>query len=116
MADKNSDKSLIKELTAEVTALKAGRDMLCDEIEKLKETETRFFMRIVHDLGSPLIAMGAALSYVLEKKFGELTAEQEKYIGIAKKNVDELYRLVSELPDSYKIKMGKATGSEPKAK
>jgi signal transduction histidine kinase len=78
--------------------------------EKLKETmkmKSEFISMVSHELRTPLTAIKEGIALVVDGLAGEINAEQKELLGISKKNVDRLARLINDVLDFQKIKFGK---------
>jgi PAS domain S-box-containing protein len=78
--------------------------------EKLKETmkmKSEFTSTVSHELRTPLTAIKEGIAPVLDGLFGEINEEQKELLGIAKKNVDRLTRLINDVLDFQKLDAGK---------
>ena len=87
------------------------------EITERKKTETAlreavkaksaFTSMVSHELRTPLSALKESVSQVLEDMLGTLTEDQRKLLEIAKRNVDRLARLITEVLDFQTLETGK---------
>ena len=78
--------------------------------EALKETlemKSRFISTVSHELRTPLVAMKEGIAIVLDEVAGKLNGKQKKFLGIAKRNVDRLEVLISDVLDFKKIEAGR---------
>ena len=78
--------------------------------EKLKETmkmKSEFTSTVSHELRTPLTAIKEGIALVLDGLAGDINEEQEELLGIAKKNVDRLARLINDVLDFQKLDSGK---------
>lgn len=77
--------------------------------EALKETmemKSQFISTVSHELRTPLAAMKEGIAIVLDEVAGKLNGKQKKFLGIAKRNVDRLEVLISDVLDFQKIEAG----------
>ncbi|MBI4715558.1 MAG: PAS domain-containing protein, partial [Nitrospirae bacterium] len=74
------------------------------ELDRLKQD---FVSHVTHELRTPLVAIRQTISLILEKTAGAINDRQEKMLGIAKRNIDRLNRLINDLLDIQKIEAGK---------
>lgn len=77
--------------------------------ETLKETmemKSQFISTVSHELRTPLAAMKEGIAIVLDEVAGKLNGKQKKFLGIAKRNVDRLDVLISDVLDFQKIEAG----------
>ncbi len=78
--------------------------------EKLKETmkmKSEFISMASHELRTPLTAIKEGIALVVDGLAGEINAEQKELLGISKKNVDRLARLIDDVLDFQKIESGR---------
>jgi len=77
--------------------------------EALKETmemKSQFISTVSHELRTPLAAMKEGIAIVLDEVAGKLNGKQKKFLDIAKRNVDRLEVLISDVLDFQKIEAG----------
>ena len=77
--------------------------------EKMREfiaMKEHFISMASHELRSPLAGIKEGVGIVLDGTIGEITDEQREFLSIAKKNVDRLSRLVSDVLDFQKLHTG----------
>jgi len=78
--------------------------------EKLKETirmKSDFISTVSHELRTPLTAIKGGIALVLDGLAGDINEEQKEVLGISKKNVDRLARLINDVLDFQKLDFGK---------
>jgi len=78
--------------------------------ESLKETmriKSDFTSTVSHELRTPLTAVKEGIALVLDGLAGDINEEQKELLGIAKKNVDRLARLINDVLDFQKLDSGK---------
>jgi PAS domain S-box-containing protein len=76
-------------------------------LQAMDRMRTELLTMVSHDLHTPLTAIKGSLEVLLNEAVGvELRAE---LLGIAKKNVDRLFRLVSDILDLARIEAGRFT-------
>ncbi len=78
--------------------------------EKLKETmeiKSQFISTVSHELRTPLTAIKEGVAIVLDGVVGEVNKEQEKFLEIAKRNVDRLSALINDVLDFQKLEAGR---------
>ncbi len=73
-------------------------------LEKLKDD---LINTVSHELRTPLSITKEAISLVLEKAPGEINDQQAEILGIARKNVERLARIINGLLDVSRIESGK---------
>lgn len=55
------------------------------------------FRSLAHDLRTPLASLQSCLNLVLSGETGELTTDQQRFLGLARRNIDRLDRMVGSL-------------------
>lgn len=89
-----------------------GMMAVLSDVTKQKEIERQksdFVSNVTHELRTPLVAMIQAVSLILDKTAGDISPQQENLLGVARRNMDRLYRLISDLLDMSKLEAGKMT-------
>ena len=87
-------------------------NMICfiRDITKEKEVDmmkSEFISIASHELRSPLTSIKNAIDLILNKKTGEITDVQEKFLSMAERNINRLIGLINDLLDISKIEAGK---------
>ncbi len=77
------------------------------ERKKLERLKDDFVSTISHELRTPLTAIKEGINIVSDGSAGEINNEQQEFLGIAKRNVDRLARLINEILDFQKFESGK---------
>jgi PAS domain S-box-containing protein len=78
--------------------------------EKLKETmeiKSQFISTVSHELRTPLAAIKEGIAIVLEGMAGRINGKQKKFMSIAKRNVDRLENMISNILDFQKLEAEK---------
>jgi len=75
--------------------------------EELNRLKSAFVANVSHEIKNPLAVIKEALSLILEDVGGIVSAEQKGIINTAKRNIERLIRLVTDLLDVSKIEAGK---------
>ena len=83
--------TIMRDITAETVA------------ERLK---TEFVTNVSHELRTPITAIKGAVEVVLGKMTGDLNAQQEMFMGMARKNCDRLQTLVDDILEVSQIDAG----------
>jgi len=73
------------------------------EIESLYKVKSEFVQKVSHELRTPLAAMKESIDLVFDGSVGQINKEQKEFLGIAKKNVDRLSRLINDVLDFSKL-------------
>ncbi|MFA5143840.1 MAG: PAS domain S-box protein [Candidatus Omnitrophota bacterium] len=76
-------------------------------VKTSSEIKSNFAGMVSHELRTPLAAIKEGVSLILDKILGDINAEQQKYLGITKKNVDRLDRLINGVLDFQTLESGK---------
>ena len=78
--------------------------------KKLKETmriKSEFISTVSHELRTPLTSIKGGIDLVLDGLSGDINEEQKEVLGISKKNVDRLGRIINNVLDSEKLESGR---------
>jgi len=70
---------------------------LYDQIRESELVKASFLSNISHELRTPLTIINGYVKYLLNKKAGQLTQDQEKFLRIASEEADRLQQLIDEL-------------------
>ena len=77
--------------------------------QKLKEAmeiKSQFISMASHELRTPLTAIKEGIAIVMDGSTGKINDEQEDFLGMAKRNVDRLARLINDVLDFQKLEAG----------
>jgi PAS domain S-box-containing protein/diguanylate cyclase (GGDEF)-like protein len=74
------------------------------EIDRMK---SEFISSASHEMRTPLTSIKNAVDLILKRKAGEITDTQEKFMSMAKRNIDRLASLINELLDISKLESGR---------
>ncbi len=61
---------------------------------------------LVHDLRSPLTSLKSCLNLVLSGEAGDLTPDQNRFLGMARRNIDRLDRMLEDMLDASRFQTG----------
>jgi len=78
--------------------------------EQLRETmdlKSQFISTVSHELRTPLTAIREAVIIVSDGVAGKLKSDQKHFLGIARRNIDRLARLIDDVLDFQKLSAGK---------
>ncbi len=78
-----------------------------EEIKEAAKTKSAFTSKVSHELRTPLTSIKEGIALVLDGLAGDINEEQKELLGIAKKNVDRLTRLINDVLDFQKLDSGK---------
>jgi PAS domain S-box-containing protein len=87
-----------------------GTVLVLNDITKEKEVDrmkTEFISLTSHELRTPLASIKEAISLIYDKILGPITDDQHKFLGLAKRNIERLSRLINNLLDLSRIESGK---------
>ena len=68
-----------------------------EELKELDRLKDDFVASVSHELRTPLTSIRGYLELVLEREAGELTDEQESFLGVVDRNAERLLRVVGDL-------------------
>lgn len=77
------------------------------KLERLERLKSEFISIVSHELRTPLTAIKNSLEILLSGKTGALTAQMDKFLNMAKRNVTRLSAIINDLLDLSKIEAGK---------
>lgn len=77
------------------------------EMKEAVEMKTRFISTASHELRTPLTSIKEGINLVYSEITGSLNNDQKEFLGIAKRNVDRLARLINDVLDFQKMTAGK---------
>jgi len=77
------------------------------ELREALEVKSSFVSVVSHELRTPLTAIKEGIGLVIDGVAGRLNEKQKEFLGIAKRNVDRLTRLINEVLDFQKLEAGK---------
>ena len=87
-----------------------GLLLLFTNITKEKEVDrmkSEFISTTSHELRTPLAVIKESVMLILDETAGKVSPQQVRFLGIAKRNIDRLTNLISDLLDISKIESGK---------
>lgn len=77
------------------------------KLEKLERLKSEFISIVSHELRTPLTSIKNSLDILASGRCGEITADSEKFLTMAKRNVQRLSGIINDLLDLSKIEAGK---------
>ncbi len=101
------------ELNNEITGRKRAEDAeetlkkANEQLKKLDQMKSEFVSIASHELRTPLTSIKNSVDLMLSGKTGELTDGQEKFLSMAKRNINRLSDLINDLLDISRIEAGK---------
>ncbi len=81
--------------------------MVHEEILRLDKVRAEFTSMVSHELRTPLSSIKEGIDIVLEGIDGPVTEGQRETLGIAKRNVDRLARLINNVLDFSRLESGR---------
>lgn len=101
-----NDLDILKEMASHVSGA-IDKSLKYEETKRLSEVKLDFVATVSHELRSPLTSVKEAMNLLLDGLTGEVNPTQEKFLTIAKKNIDRVLRLIEELLDLSKLEAGR---------
>ncbi len=83
------------------------RKLAEEKVKEAAEMKAKLASVVSHELRTPLAAIKTGINLVAGGLSGKIDAEQSEFIGIVKKNVDRLGRLINDVLDFHKLESGK---------
>lgn len=77
------------------------------KLEKLERLKSEFISIVSHELRTPLTSIKNSLDILLSGRCGEVTTASDKFLSMAKRNVQRLSGIINDLLDLSKIEAGK---------
>ena len=78
-----------------------------ERVKEAVELKSQFVSTVSHELRTPLAAIKEGVAIVLDEVTGRINADQKKFLDIAKRNVDRLADLISDVLDFQKLQAGR---------
>ena len=97
----------LEERSKNLTRMQRAMLHMMDDLQETSRAMAHFTGMVSHELRTPLAAIKEGVAVVLDKIVGGVNEEQQKYLEIAKKNVDRLDRLISGVLDFQTLESGK---------
>jgi PAS domain S-box-containing protein len=83
------------------------RKLAEEKIREAMEIKSEFISMVSHELRTPMTSIKEGISIVLEGAAGQINNEQKELLGIAKRNLDRLARLINDVLDFQKLQADK---------
>lgn len=77
------------------------------KLERLERLKSEFISIVSHELRTPLTSIKNSLDILMSGRCGEITPATEKFLNMAKRNVQRLSGIINDLLDLSKIEAGK---------
>lgn len=77
------------------------------KLEKLERLKSEFISIVSHELRTPLTSIKNSLDILLSGRCGEITQAADKFLTMARRNVQRLSGIINDLLDLSKIEAGK---------
>ncbi|HLG21401.1 MAG TPA: ATP-binding protein, partial [Candidatus Manganitrophaceae bacterium] len=97
----------VEDRTKELVESKRQLEESYQKLQELDQLKTKFFANISHELRTPITLILAPTEMMLNRELGDLSPDQEKYLGIMQTNSLRLLKLINNLLDLAKIDAGK---------
>lgn len=91
----------------EIEALSKNFEKMAEALKQLEQVRQDLTRMIIHDLKSPLSGIMGSLDYLESGLLGEITADQQKIVSLAKKSSESLLVMIQNLLDVAKMEEGK---------
>jgi PAS domain S-box-containing protein len=78
------------------------------ELRSVDEMKSNLLANVSHELQTPLVLIKGYTEMILKRKIGPLTAEQEKGLSVALKNIDRLVEMIDNLLDFSRMERGES--------
>jgi PAS domain S-box-containing protein len=98
-----NDKKVLQATVRDITESKKAEK----EMKEAVEMKAKFVSTASHELRTPLTAIKEGINLVHSEMTGPLNDNQKEFLGIAKRNVDRLARLINDVLDFQKICAGR---------
>ena len=79
-----------------------------EEVSRLAAIKSEFTSMVSHELRTPLMVIKEGIGIVQDGSVGIINPGQQKYLDLAKKNVDRLSRLINDVLDFQKLSSSQA--------
>ncbi|MCI0658868.1 MAG: HAMP domain-containing histidine kinase, partial [Acidobacteria bacterium] len=93
---------------ADLAKRNAQLEKLNRELRSVDEMKSNLLANVSHELQTPLVLIKGYTEMVLKRKIGPLTAEQEKGLSVALKNIDRLVEMIDNLLDFSRMERGES--------
>lgn len=91
----------------DLTEAKVKLEKEAKALEDALKTKSEFTSMVSHELRTPLAAIKESIALVLDEITGPASPDQKNFLGMAKRNVDRLTRLINDILDFQKLEAGK---------
>jgi len=78
-----------------------------EQMKEAVELKSKFISTASHELRTPLTSIKEGVNLVYSEIAGPLNGDQKEFLGIAKRNVDRLARLINDVLDYQKMSAGR---------
>jgi len=78
-----------------------------EKLNKAMEVKSNFTSMVSHELRTPLTAIKEGIGIVLDGTSGSINEDQKSFLGLAKRNMDRLHRLINDVLDFSKLEAEK---------
>lgn len=101
---------LILASVVDITARKETEEGLRErghELEHLSRAKSDFITMVTHELRSPLSAIQEGIDLVFEEIEGPINPEQKETLGVVRRNIERLGRMVNNVLDLQQMELGR---------
>ncbi|MFI3301364.1 MAG: HAMP domain-containing sensor histidine kinase [Candidatus Gastranaerophilales bacterium] len=77
------------------------------KLERLEHVKSEFISIVSHELRTPLTSIKNSLDIMLSGRCGEISSSADKFLSMARRNVQRLSEIINDLLDISKIEAGK---------
>lgn len=109
----NQEQELAKLITLQISVLFSNVEY-SSELSRMQQSadestkaKTGFLANLSHEVRAPLAVILNALELVVDGLCGEISSDQKRILGLAKKSSDHLLELINDVLDYAKIEAGK---------
>jgi PAS domain S-box-containing protein len=90
-------------IAKDISELKKARERM----EEALRIKSEFTSMVSHELRTPLTAIKEGIGIVWDETAGKIKKDQKDFLGVAKRNVDRLARLIDDVLSFQKLEAGK---------
>ena len=102
-----SSKTELEEINRQLnSAIESAEDM-ASQAQAANMAKSDFLANMSHELRTPLNVIIGFTEFILDKQCGDLTSEQEEYLGEVVHSARDLFLLINDILDLTKIEVGK---------
>jgi len=95
------------QMSSNLKASKIKLEEQNEELVRLNEIKSNFLSLVSHELRTPLMIIQESVSQILDGLKGPITEDQKEFLGMTKRNVLRLNKIIADLLNISKIESGK---------